>query len=154
MSRVLLIAADRPLPLRDRQEERTTLVKLPDIPDLGDMRGREMSFTGRRGFLVEAHSYYRCSVDALGHSMKPYQYELHLEAHREDLNNLLAYLQESFSPGEEVELWNLWVGNDRDDRFPHFRGCLSDFDMETLEQFLKPPAAQGVVAQCRMTITI
>lgn len=154
MSRVLLIAADKSLPLCDRQQERTTIVHLPDAPDLGAMRGKEMSVAGLRGFLVEEHAYYRPAVDALGCDMKPFQYQLHLEAHPDDLQNLLDYLRKNFLPGETAELWNLWVGVDRDDPLFHFRGALSDFDMETLEQFLDPLPECGKIGQCRMTVSI
>ena len=154
MSRVLLIAADHPLPLCDRQEERTTTVTLPDLPDLGEKAGGTISFTGLQGFRVSEHAYYLPAVRALGHSMKPYQYELELESHDHDLHHLLDYLRGNCSPGETVELWNLWVGVDQDDPLFYFYGPLSDFDMETLRQFLNPLLERGRIGQCRMTVTI
>ena len=153
MSRVLLIAADKPLPLWDRQEERTTHCKLPDIPDLGDKAGKTISFTDLRGFRVSEHNYYRSAVDALGYSMKAYQYELELEHCQTDLEHLRAYLSANLAPGEEIELWSLWVGNDHEDRPVHFRGKLSDLDLDTLDQFLNLPMKDGKLGQCRMTVT-
>ena len=53
-----------------------------------------------------------------------------------DLENLRACLEANFSPGETLELWNVWVG-DVDKKCPtRFRGRLEDFDMEALEQFM------------------
>ena len=154
MSRVMLIAADRPLPLRDCQEERTTVVTLPNHPDLGEMAGREMSVTAVRGFLVSEHAYYRPAVEDLGLSMKPHQRQFEAENNPEDLDCLLTYLRENCLPGEEVELWNLWVGWDREEKVPRYRGSLADFDLETLAQFLLPPADDGGIGQCMMTVTI
>ena len=154
MSRVLLIAADHPLPLCDRQQERTTAMKLPDISALGEKAGRTISVTALRGFRVAEHSYYLSAVNMLGLTMKPYQYELDLESHEDDLLHLLNYLRENCSPGETVELWNLWVGVDQNDPLFRYHGSLSDFDIETLNQFLDPLPERGRIGQCRMTITI
>ena len=154
MSRVLLITADKPLPLCDKQEERTTTVTLPNLPDLGDKAGGTISFTGLRGFRVSEHNYYRYAVDALGYSMKAYQYELELEYCQTDLGHLCAYLSANLTPDEEIELWNLWVGNDREDKPTHFRGRLSDLDLDTLDQLLNLPMKDGKLGQCRMTVTI
>ena len=145
MSRVMLIAADRELPLRDHQEMRTSTVMV---------EGKAHTISCPRGFMISEHSYYRSCVDELGHSMRPYQYELDLEVCQDDLSALKAYLTEHFAPGEEVELWNLWVGIDQSGYLPHYRGSLADFDMETLEQFDCPPIHNGAPGQCRMTITI
>jgi len=153
VSRVLLIAADKPLPLWDRQEVRTTHRKLPDIPDLGDKAGKTISYTGLRGFRVSEHNYYRSAVDALGYSMKAYQYELELEHCQPHLAHLRAYLSANLAPGQEIELWSLWVGNDHEDRPVHFRGKLSDLDLDTLDQFLNLPMKDGKLGQCRMTVT-
>ena len=98
MSRVLLIAADKPLPLCSCCEVRTKTVTIEGTP-------HTISFPC--GFQVSEHSYYRSCVDGLGYSMKPYQYELNLEIHENDLTNLKAYLSENFLSGEEVEFWNL-----------------------------------------------
>lgn len=154
MSRVLRIAADKPLPLCGKQEERTTVIKLPDLEVLGPQQGKEISVTAPGGFLVEEHSYYRHAVDELDLPIKPYSYELHLEVHEKDLADLKAYLEAHFAPGEVVELWNLWVGVDQSGHLPHYRGSLSQFGMETLEQLLHRPLYDSGPGQCRMTITI
>ena len=146
MSRVYLIAADKPLPLCDFQEMRTKTVTIPG--------GKQFRIGAPAGFQVEEHSYYRYAVDELNLEMKPYQYEFHLEADGSDLLHLKEYLAEHFSVGEEVELWNLWVGVDRDERMYRYHGKLSDFDMESLEQFLKSPLENRTFGQIKMTITI
>ena len=145
MSRVLLIAADKPLPLCDKKEERTSVSKVA---------GEEYTISFKRGFCVSEHAYYRFAVDGLGYELKPFQYELDLEEHESDLKHLLDYLRENFICGETVELWNLWVGDDQDDRPARYAGNLSDFGMDTLKQFLNPMLGNGVIGQCRMTITI
>ena len=143
MSQVLLLTADKPLPLCDRQEERESV---------SVVNGREYQISFVRGFRVAEHSYYRHAVDELGHSMKPYQYEL--ELHEEDLAAFRAYLETQFASGEEAELWSLWVGVDQSGHVPHYRGRLYDFDMDTLAQLYRPPNHNGLPGQCRMTITI
>ena len=124
MSRVYLIAADKELPLCDKQEYRESTTILPD--------GERFTIGLERGFRVEEHSYYRDSVNFLDYEMKPFQYELTLEKCETDLNHLLTYLRENFSPGEEVELWSLWVGSGGGERPIHYRGRLSEFDLDTL----------------------
>ena len=84
MSRVCLIAADKPLPLCDRQSERTSTVR---------SMGKDFTITALRGFRVAEHRYYRAAVELLGYPMKPYQYELELEQHPDDLAHLLEYLR-------------------------------------------------------------
>ena len=106
MSRVCLIAADKPLPLCDRQEERTSAVSVNGV-------SHTISFV--RGFRVAEHRYYRSAVDVLHLPLKPFQYELELEHHEDDLMHLKDYLSRNFRPGETVELWNIWVGVDRQD---------------------------------------
>ena len=147
MSRVYLIAADKPLPLCDRQAERASAVTVSD-------KAFTVSFV--RGFRVAEHTYYRSAVDILNYPIKPYQYELELELHEEDLRHLLEYLSAHFSPGETVELWSIWVGIDNNGRLPpHYAGKLADFGMDTLEQFLKPEAASRTdPGQCRITVTV
>ena len=93
-------------------------------------------------------------MDELDLPIKPYSYELHLEVHEKDLADLKAYLEAHFAPGEVVELWNLWAGVDRSGYLPHYRGSLSQFGMETLEQLLHRPLSDSGPGQCRMTITI
>ena len=145
MSRVLLLAADKPLPLCDRQTERTRTVSLS---------GKTFTITAMGGFAVREHSYYRSSVDELGYPMKPYQYELEIEIGEEDLADFRAYLEEQFASGEEIELWNLWVGDDDLGHVPHYRGPMADFDLDTLAQFERPPHPDGGIGQCCMTIVI
>ena len=145
MSRVLLLAADKPLPLCDKQCERTKTTTI---------QGETFSFTALYGFRVFEHAYYRDAVEMLNYPMKPHQYELELELHEDDLAHLKTYLQEHFSPGETFELWNVWVGADDLGRPTHYCGDLHDFDMETLHQFLFPPYPDGGLGQCRMTVTI
>ena len=145
MSQVCLIAADKPLPLCDRQEERTSTVTA---------MGQRITVTAFRGFRIAEHSYYRSAVDVLHLPLKPFQYELELEHHEDDLMHLKDYLSRNFRPGETVELWNIWVGIDRSNKIPHFSDCLQAFNMETLDQFLNPDTPRHLPGQCRMTITI
>ena len=123
MSRVYILAADKELPLCDVQKPRAS-------------HAGGYAVTLQRGFKVESLHYYRHAVEELGYPMKPFRYELSLEKEEEGLTNLRACLEANFSPGETLELWNVWVG-DVDKKCPtRFRGRLEDFDMEALEQFL------------------
>ena len=140
MSRVLLLAADKPLPFCDYREARSKT-------------SGGFTVTTLAGFCIAPHEYYRDAVAALNFSMKPCQYELAIENCEEDLAALKDYLAQHVVPGEEVELWNLWIGNDRE-KLQSFRGKFSDFDGDTLAQFLNPPSAAGGVGCCRMSITM
>lgn len=122
MSHVHLIAADKELPLRDRQEFRE---------HASTVNGKAFTVGFACGFQVAPHQYYRDSVNELAIEMKPFQYELSFEVCQTDLDLLLAYLGENFAPGEEVELWSLWVGGGAG-RVRHYRGKLSEFDLDTL----------------------
>lgn len=123
MSHVHLIAADKELPLCDRQEFRESTVTVP---------GCEPVTVGCTcGFVVAPHEYYRNAVNELNIEMKPFQYELDFQVCQIDLNHLLAYLRENFAPGEEVELWSLWVGLGGG-KVHRYRGKLSEFDLDTL----------------------
>ena len=124
MSHVCLIAADKELPLCDKQEYRESTVTVPN--------NEHVTIGCTRGFAVMEHSYYRDSTDCLDYEMKPFQYELTPERCETDLNHLLTYLRENFSPGEEVELWSLWVGDGHGERPIRYRGRLSEFDLDTL----------------------
>ena len=84
-----------------------------------------------RDRMVFPHKYYRDSVDGLGLEMKPFQYELDVQNCQRDLDRLLDYLRDNFAPGEEVELWSLWVGNGGG-KARRYRGRLSEFDLDTL----------------------
>ena len=154
MSHVSLIAADRELPLCDKQEYRESTVTVP---------GNEHFTIGfTRGFAVTEHSYYRDSVNFPDYEMKPFQYELALEQCETDLNYLLTYLRENFSPGEEVELWSLWVGSGGGERPRRYRGRLSEFDWDTLgmltelqyEPDLTGEYPDGLISQICITVEI
>ena len=144
MSRVCLIAADKPLPLRDARAERTSVIPVA---------GKSFTITALRGFRVAEHSYYRHAVDVLNYPIKPFQYELELEQHPEDLTHLLEYLRSNFAHGETVELWSIWVGTDQS-RPVRYSGALEDFDMDTLEQLTNPPDRDGNPGQCCLTVRI
>ena len=145
MSAVTLLCTDRPLPLYDSGIRRV---------ETSSHGGYTVSIeTG--GFSVQENSYYRPAVDELGLVLKPYQYELNLRATPEDAEQLRAYLAKNLRPGETVELWNLWVGPDREERVCSFRGKLAQLDGETLRQFCCPPPGQRELPwQCRLTIEI
>lgn len=85
------------------------------------------------GFSVGEHTYYREAVEDLYLTMKPCRYQLDLRATQEDAAELRAYLAKHLRPGETVELWNLWVGNDPA-RPRRFSGALGDVELDTLKQ--------------------
>ena len=126
MSRVILLAADRPLPLRAATTKRTRTVSA----------GGHILTVEEDGFSVRGHRYYRQAVDELGFAMKPCWYELDLAATEEDAALLRAYLEEHCSPGEQVELWNLWVGDGPARPF-RLSGPLTALDGDTIEQLLE-----------------
>lgn len=123
MSAVTLLAADHPLPLHDAQTRRARTVST----DLGPLTVEE------DGFSVQEHIYYRRAVEELGLTIKPFQYELDLRATEDDVSQLRSYLETHCARGEQVELWNLWVGDDPG-RVRHFSGALSEVALDTLEQ--------------------
>ena len=123
MSHVNLIAADQELPLCNQQEFRESIVTVPGDEPV------TIGFTC--GFIVMPHEYYRYAVDNLDIEIKPFQYEMDFQVCQTDLDYLLAYLRENFAPGEEVELWSLWVGSGAGNT-RHYRGKLSEFDLDTL----------------------
>lgn len=87
------------------------------------------------GFSVAEHQYYRRGVDLLDLRLKPFPYELNLQAAPQDLHWLRTYLESSCIPGEQVELWNLWVGaEDTPCRVLRFAGPLAAFGLDTLKQ--------------------
>ena len=106
------------------------------------------------GFSIQPHQYYRDAVEALGLEMKLWQYELNVEAAEAEAEQLRAYLKRSCRPGETIELWNLWVGDDREEKIARFQGRLGDLDREALEQLCDPPTQNGCPGQCRMAVTI
>ena len=154
MSHVNLIAASKELPLCDKQEYRESTVTVPNNEHF------TIGFTC--GFRVEEHSYYRDSTDCLDYEMKPFQYELTLEKCETDLTHLLTYLRENFSPGEEVELWSLWVGPEHGERPVRCRGRLPEFDLDTLgmltetqyEPDLTDEYPDGLFSQICITVEI
>lgn len=154
MSHVNLIAADRELPLCGRREYRERTVTVPN--------NKHLTIGCTCGFRIEEHSYYRDSVDCLDYGIKPFRYELSLEPCETDLNHLLTYLRENFSPCEEVELWSLWVGSGGGKRPVHYRGRLSEFDLDTLgmltelqkEPDLTGEYPDGLFSQICITVVI
>lgn len=149
MSRVILIAADHALPLCDRREYR-------------ESAAGGITVGSPRGFQIAEHRYYRDAADALGFAMKPFQYELSLENCRTDLDRMLDYLRANFAPGEEAELWSLWVGDGGGTRPVRYRGKLSEFDLDTLgmlteiqyEADLTGEFPEGLISQVCITIMI
>ncbi len=122
MSHVNLIAAGKELPLCDRQEFRE---------NTATVNGKSFTIGCICGFFVAPHEYYQYAVDELGVEMKPFRYEMDFQVCQTDLDHLLAYLRDNFTPGEEVELWSLWVGSGAGST-RHYRGKLSEFDLDTL----------------------
>ena len=123
MSAVTLLAVDHPLPQCAARTRRVRTVST----DGGLLTVEE------DGFSVQKHAYYRWAVDQLGLTLKPFQYELDLRATQDDAEQLRAYLEENCTSGEQVEVWNLWVG-DEPGRVRRFSGELSAVAVDTLEQ--------------------
>ena len=98
------------------------------------------------GFSIQVHEYYRQTAEELGLEMKSYQYKLNLDVAEQDSQQLRDYLTQHGKPGEQVELWNLWVGNVNVRAF-HPMGPLRDLDRDVLEQLFEKD-------QTCMTITI
>ena len=126
MSRVILIAADKPLPLSDHQELRTKHSSLPS--------GETFVIDYEAGFKVDEHAYYRPAVDALAYPMNPFQYELDFEIIEKDLRALRCYLPEQFSPGESLELWSVWVGDEPHPALVRCSKTPKELDLALLEQ--------------------
>ena len=122
MSHVILLAADRPLPLYDAgscRERTSTCQGYTVTMEVG-------------GFAVRPHEYYRQVVDELELPMKPCRCELDLEATEQDAELLRGYLERYLSPGEQVQLWSVWVPRCPEDRLDRYRGRLEDLDLETV----------------------
>ena len=130
MSYVMLVAADHPLPLYDSGIRRSS----------ASTAGGACVQVETPGFSIQPHQYYR--------------YELNVEAAEAEAEQLRAYLKRSCRPGETIELWNLWVGDDREEKIARFQGRLGDLDREALEQLCDPPTQNGCPGQCRMAVTI
>lgn len=113
-------------------------------------------------FRVLPHEYYRFAVDELGLDLKPFQYELDVQLSQASLEHLLSYLRENFSPGEEAELWSLWVGTGGGTRPRRYRGSLADFDLDTLEMLqelqyepdLELEYPDGLISQVCLIVTV
>ncbi len=148
MSRVLLLASEKPVPLLEPRGTRTlsaggTTVTAP-------------------GFSVSEHTYYQAAVEALGFAMMPFRAELDLTPREDDLHLFTAYIRESFSPGEALELWSLWVGDGGGER-PLYRHCaLRDLDMARLRLLCEPQYEpdytgdfpKGLISQICLTVTV
>lgn len=147
MSRVCLLASEKPLPLLDNQGTRT--------------RSNGRVTVTIPGFAVTEHAYYRDAVDALGFDLPPCLYELDLEPTPEDLQHLRKYLTENLAPGEEVELWSLWVGNGGGERPRYSRCALRELDLPRLKELTdvqyEPDYTGdfpgGLISQLCLTIT-
>ena len=135
MSRVYLIAADKALPLCNIEERRTRIMKLSENFRNPALRGQERVMSGICTFAIQEHSYYRGAVDELELEMKHFQYALEVENDEWGAEQLTAYLKKNLNPGEQAELWNLWIGYDI---IPpsNVRCSLNDFTPEILHQFL------------------
>ncbi len=140
MSSVILLAADHPMPSYD-----------PGLQRVSVSGGYTVTAPG---FSIQPHVYYQDSVNALALDMKPYRYELDIAATDEEAALLRAYLETHSFQGEQVELWHLWLGDDRPARVPRFHGPLSSLDQETLDQLCNPASQNGCPGQCRITVTI
>ncbi len=125
MSHVHLIAADQELPCTGWEQVKEDTI-------FAGAFGNRPAMLDDGICMVSPHEYYRDSVDELGIAMKTFPYEFNFYPCQGHLNRLLAYLRENFSPGEEVELWSLWVGSGGG-KVHHYRGRLSEFDLDTLE---------------------
>lgn len=126
MSQVTLLAADHPLPLWDSSARRTVT---------GTSHGCTVQVE-TQGFGVEENSYYREAVEDLALPLKSFSYQLNLEPTAWDLFCLREYLSKFCIPGEQVELWNLWVGGEGF-RVRRFSGSFKDFDQEVLKQLFE-----------------
>ena len=118
MSRIYLLAADKPLPLCDFQEMREHQI-----------HGNRIVFAA--GFAVSELESYREAVEELELPLKPCRYELSLERRGADLKRLTDYLRENLLSGETVELWSLWLGSGMGE-LHRYRGTLAELDMDAL----------------------
>ena len=119
MSCIYLLCADHPLPLYESHARRRYTYRSTQYDE--------------EGFAVREHTYYRAAAEELGFSMKPWQRELNLRATEQDADLLRCYLHANCAPGEQVELWRLWVG-DVGGRAFHLAGPLADLATDTLQQ--------------------
>ena len=87
---------------------------------------------GGDGFSVQANEYYRQAVEELDFPMKPCRYELDLEPTDQDAGLLKQYLEQQLRPGEEVQLWSVWVPRYPEDGLSRYRGQWEELDREAL----------------------
>ena len=118
MSHVILLCADRPLPLYDPHARR--------------VRAEGSVTVERDGFSVQANAYYRQAVEELDFPMKPCRYELDLEPTGQDAGLLRTYLERHLRPGEKAQLWSVWVPRYPEDGLSRYRGRLEDLDGDAL----------------------
>lgn len=143
MSYVLMLAADRPLPLCDKSAMRSKTVTV---------EGEPYTVSFACGFSVNDHSYYRHCTDALGYPFKPCQYEMDLYNDEADLQNLKSYLSEHLKPGETVDLWHVCVSDIEGKSCPSRRsGTLEEFNLDTLGILLEQ---QEYGEECWLSITV
>ena len=120
MSYVLLMAADKPLPLCNHSAVRETV-------------SGEYSVSFACGFTVAEHRYYRAATDELAYPLREFQYELDLYNDEADFCLLKSYLADNFRPGETVDLWHVCISDLDDRRCPPCRkGTLAEFDMDIM----------------------
>ena len=118
MSHVILLCADRPLPLYDSHTRR--------------VRAEGSVTVERDGFSVQANEYYRAAVEELDFPMKPCRYELDLRPAREDARLLKEYLEQNLAEGETAQLWSVWVPRYPEDGLSRYRGRLEELDGDAL----------------------
>lgn len=141
MSLCMLIAADKPLPLCSRKTERSRTVEI---------EGEQFTVSCLSGFSVEEHNYYRDAVNVLDYPIKDYRYELSLEEEEADLQSLRDYLLEQFAPGEEVELWSIWLGDYEGKEIPVFQKIsVQELDMDAVHML-----CNGHLRECRLSVKI
>ena len=119
MSHVTLLCADRALPLYDSHTRRA--------------RGEGAVTVERDGFSVQANEYYQEAVEELNFPMRPCRYELDLRATQQDTDLLRGHLERNLAPGEQAELWSVWVPRCPEDGLTRYRGRLEELDLETVE---------------------
>ena len=118
MSHVILLCTGRPMPLYGAQTRR--------VCTAGGVTVEE------DGFSVQANEYYGQAVEELNFPMKPWRYQLDLEATAQDAALLRDYLEEHLRPGEQAQLWSVWVPRYPEDSLSWYRGGLDSLDREAL----------------------
>ena len=94
-----------------------------------------ISIPCRIGFALFPRTLNPCEM--LHCETRPHCYELSLSQDEACLAAFKQHLSDHLPPGETIELWSVWASSELDRKSPpHFNGRLSDFDMDTLAQFL------------------